>query len=160
MLVLILSSLEDVHARAVMEALLERGATAELLDLAEFPAKLALSMEFADGGHRFVLKREGGGQLDLSTIGAVWWRRPQPFGLEAAIKDPAHRRFAVSEAATAFQGLYQSLDAFWINDPGRDAAAHHKPWQLALAQQIGLEIPVTLMTNDPKEARDFWRRHE
>jgi glutathione synthase/RimK-type ligase-like ATP-grasp enzyme len=160
MAVLIFSSLEDVHARAVMEALLERGAAAELLDLAEFPAKLALSMEFKEGGRRFVLKREGGGQLDFSTIDAVWWRRPQPFGLAASLTDQAHRRFAMSEAATAFQGLYQSLDAFWVNDPGRDAAAHHKPWQLALAQQIGLEIPVTLMTNDPAEARDFWQRHE
>ena len=160
MTVLIISSLEDLHARAVMEAILERGAAVELLDLAEFPAKLALSMEFDAGAHRFLLKREGGGQLDLSTVGSVWWRRPQPYGLAAAITDPANRRFAMSEAATAFQGLYQSLDAFWVNDPNRDAAAHHKPWQLTLAQQIGLQIPPTLMTNDPEEARDFWRRHD
>ena len=71
----------------------------------------------------------------------------------------AHRRFAYSEAATALDGLYQSLDAFWINDPRKDAAANHKPWQLAIAQQIGLAIPPTLMTNDPEEARDFWMRH-
>jgi len=74
--------------------------------------------------------------------------------------DPAHRRFAVSEAATAFQGLYQSMDALWVNDPFRDAAAAHKPFQLSLAQRIGLEIPPTLMTNDPDAARAFWERHD
>lgn len=160
MTVMILSSLEDPHARAVMEALRSRDVGVELLDLSEFPTRLTLSMAFADGAHRFVLSRAGGGRLDLSTISAVWWRRPQPFGLTAALTDPAQRRFAISEAATAFDGLYQALDAFWVNDPVRDRAAHHKPWQLALAQQIGLAIPTTLMTNDPEEARDFWGRHE
>jgi glutathione synthase/RimK-type ligase-like ATP-grasp enzyme len=158
--VLIISSLEDVHARAVMEALSARGAAVELLDLAEFPTRLALAMAFEDGERRFVLRREGGGRLDLSSVSAVWWRRPQPFDLPATVTDPAHRRFAISEAETAFAGLYNSLDAFWINDPRRDAAAHHKPWQLAVAQEIGLAIPATLMTNDPEEARDFWRRNE
>jgi len=159
MKVLIISSVEDFHARSVMEALREQGASAELLDLSEFPAKLALSMEFEGATRRFLLKRQGGGMLDLSTVGAVWWRRPQGYKVAAGVTDAAHRRFAYSEAATAMDGLYQSLDAFWINDPRRDAAANHKPWQLAIAQQIGLAIPPTLMTNDPEEARDFWARH-
>lgn len=160
MAVMILSSVDDPHAHAVMAALASRDVGVELVDLSEFPTRLALSMAFENGSHRFVLSRSGGGQIDFSTIHAVWWRRPQPFRLPAAITDPAHRRFAISEAATAFAGLYQSLDAFWVNDPVRDQAAHDKPWQLALAQQIGLAIPTTLMTNDPEEARDFWRRHE
>lgn len=160
MTVMILSSFEDPHSHAVMEALRERDVKVELLDLSEFPTRLALSMAFEDGARRLVLNRLGGGRLDLSTIGAVWWRRPQPFQLPESMKDPVHRRFAMSEASTAFSGLYQSLDAFWVNDPVRDEAAHHKPWQLALAQQIGLAIPTTLMTSDPEEARDFWRRHE
>jgi glutathione synthase/RimK-type ligase-like ATP-grasp enzyme len=49
---------------------------------------------------------------------------------------------------------------FWVNDPARDAVAAHKPYQLALAQKIGLEIPPTLMTNDVAEARAFFRQHE
>jgi len=160
MAVMLLSSLEDPHARAVMEALRSRDVVVELLDLSDFPTRVALSMAFEDGAHRFVLSRVGGGRLDLSTISAVWWRRPQPFRLPGTMSDPVHRRFALSEAATAFSGLYQALEAHWVNDPVRDEAAHHKPWQLALAQQIGLPIPTTLMTNDPEEARDFWRRHE
>ena len=60
----------------------------------------------------------------------------------------------------AISTLYQAMDAFWINEPARDAVASHKPYQLALAQQIGLDVPPTLMTNDVEEASAFWRRHE
>lgn len=62
----------------------------------------------------------------------------------------------MSEAATAFQGMWQSTRALWVNNIQRDAAASHKPYQLAVAKEIGLRIPETLITNDPEEARDFW----
>jgi hypothetical protein len=157
---MILSSYEDPHAHAVIEGLRARGVGIELLDLSDFPTRLALSMAFGKGERRFALRRKGGGCLDLATIGSVWWRRPQPFRLPQTLRDPAHRRFVISESSTALFGLYQALDCFWVNDPARDEAAHHKPWQLALAQQIGMAIPVTLMTNDPEEAKRFWQQHE
>ena len=161
--IMIVSGMQDVHAQAVMSALAERGdAEAELLDLSEFPMKLSLSMAFEDGCRRFALRRHGenGGTFDLSEIGAVWWRRPQPYSLPDAMTDTAQQRFALSEAETAFHGLYQSLDAFWVNPPLRDIAASRKPWQLFLAQEIGLDTPPTLMTSDPDDARAFWKRHE
>ncbi|MGB6743622.1 MAG: hypothetical protein WBE38_08185 [Terracidiphilus sp.] len=157
--VMIVSTVGDPHARAVMAALQAQGAAVELLDLSDFPSQLALTMAFEDGARRFRLSRTGGGTLDLDSISAVWWRRPQGFGVPDSLADPAHRRYALSEAATAFDGLYQSMNALWINEPARDLAAGHKPYQLALAQQLGLSIPVTLMTNDPEEAREFWQRY-
>jgi glutathione synthase/RimK-type ligase-like ATP-grasp enzyme len=147
----------DLHARAVMTALAGHDKPVELLDLAEYPGKLTLTMAFEQGTRRFRLKRPGQGELDLDSVRAVWWRRPSPFGLPPSLRDPAHRRLAISEATTAFQGLYESMDARWINAPARDAAASHKSFQLALAQRLGLEIPRTLITNDPDEARAFWR---
>lgn len=156
MTILIVSNLSDGHARAVMTALGTHGRRVELLDLSEFPQRLALSMAFHDGTRSFHLERHGYGRLDLGELRAVWWRRPQPFSLPVSVANPAHRRVALSETSTAFQGLYQSMDAFWINAPVRDSAAGHKPWQLALAQEVGLEIPETLMTNDPEQARAFW----
>jgi hypothetical protein len=75
MTVLILSEASDIHAQAVMEALGQRGSQVELLDLAEFPTRLALSMEFRKNNRRFELTRRSGGSLDLSSIKSVWWRR-------------------------------------------------------------------------------------
>jgi glutathione synthase/RimK-type ligase-like ATP-grasp enzyme len=158
--VMIVSTVGDAHARAVMAALHAQGTAVELLDLTDFPSQLALTMAFESGRRRFRMSRAGGGTLDLDSITAVWWRRPQGFGLPGSLTDPAHRQYALSEAATAFDGLYQSMNALWVNEPARDVVAGHKPYQLALAQQLGFSIPVTLMTNNPDEARDFWQRHK
>jgi len=129
----------------------------ELLDLTDYPGKLTLTLAFEGGERRFQLRRPGEGQLDLDAVRAVWWRRPGAFGLPETVRDQTHRRLALSETATAFHGLFAAMDARWINPPALDASAGHKPYQLALAQSLGLEIPQTMMTSDPEEAREFWR---
>jgi glutathione synthase/RimK-type ligase-like ATP-grasp enzyme len=157
MTVLIVSSLADPHTQAVIAALGERAAQVEVLDLADYPGKLTLTLAFTGGKRRFVLRRPGLGELDLEEVRAVWWRRPSAFVLPETLRDPAHRRLAISEASTAFHGAYESMNALWINRPALDASACHKPYQLALAQTLGLEIPQTVMTSDPEEARELWR---
>src|SRR6202167_3230778 len=47
--VLIVSSLTDGHARAVIAELDKLGARVELLDLADYPGKLTLTLAFGDG---------------------------------------------------------------------------------------------------------------
>src|ERR1700722_972265 len=128
MTIMIVSFVEDVHALAVMRELSVLGASVELLDLSDFPLRQTLSMTFKDRSRQFILKRDGGAELDLAEVSAVWWRRPQAFELPKAMTDTGHRRFVVSEGTTALQGLYRAIDAFWVNEPSRDAAAHHKPW--------------------------------
>lgn len=157
MTVLVVSSFADPHARTVIAELAKLGAEVELLDLADYPGKLTLTLAFAGAERRFELKRPGEGELDLDLIRAVWWRRPGAFGLPDALRDPAHRRLALTEANAAFHGLFAAINALWINPPTLDFVASYKPYQLALAQGLGLEIPQTVMTSDPEEARDFWR---
>ena len=159
-MILVISAPEDPHALAVLAELGRLGRPARLVNLADFPLRMSLTARFDNNGaHHFALGFAGGERVALDEVSAVWWRRPQPFGLPAALGEAAHRQFAVSEAATAFQGTWQSTEALWINDPVRDAAAAHKPWQLKLAKEAGLSLPETLITNDPAEARDFWRRY-
>ena len=136
MTVLILSEIQDVHAQAVMAALAAQGARAELVDLSEFPTRLALSMAFEGGKRQFLLRRRGGGVLDLDAVRAVWWRRPQSFRPPSGM-DQTKQRFALSEATTAFDGLYQALDAFWINEPARDAVPRTSPTSLRSLRRSG-----------------------
>src|ERR1700755_2443716 len=104
MTVLILSSVTDVHAHAVMTELAAHGAAAEVVDLGEFPTRLSVSMTYRGGSRQFRMRRADGAEHYLAPVPAVWWRRPQPFRLPADIKDTNAQRFALSEAATAFQG--------------------------------------------------------
>ena len=157
MCILVVSTVADTHACAVIDTLARQGEQVELLDLADYPSKLTLTLAYANGDRRFRLSRPGEGQLDLACVRSVWWRRPSAFALPDALRDPGHRKLALSEASTAFSGLYEAMHALWINQPSRNAAASHKPFQLALAQELGLEIPDTVMTSDPEEARTFWR---
>jgi hypothetical protein len=135
------------------------GIRVELLDQSRFPTELALSMRFSGRERHFALGTRGASAVDMREVGAIWWRRPQPFGVPPEIRDEAPKRFMQSESIAAFHRMYQSLEAFWMNRPDHDARASHKPWQLSVAQESGLEIPCTLITSDPDAARAFWREH-
>jgi glutathione synthase/RimK-type ligase-like ATP-grasp enzyme len=93
--------------------------------------------------------------LDLSEFGAVWWRRPQQPEVSNDITDLTNRQFATNECAEALGGLWHALDAFWVNDPAKDHVAHRKVMQLRRAQECGLQLPHTLITNDPVQAKIF-----
>jgi glutathione synthase/RimK-type ligase-like ATP-grasp enzyme len=98
--------------------------------------------------------------LELADCHVVWWRRPQPYAIDPAILDPQNRNFAMVEAHSAFSGLWLTLEAFWINHPTRDDEAARKVYQLKIAQQVGLRIPETRITNNVEEARQFIARQD
>lgn len=155
-MILIISSAADEHAAAVLKQLSRQGANAVLLDLSQFPQSMDLSMQYDPLDHRnFLLGLPDQMKLKLAECGAIWWRRPQPFVLHPSITREAYRTFALNECHEAFLGLWQSLDAFWINDPTRDTMAQRKAYQLRVAQEIGLCIPRTLISNDPVAVREF-----
>ena len=93
--------------------------------------------------------------IRLDAVDAVWWRRPQTFGLDDRVTRSSHRSFALNEAYEAFAGLWQALNVFWINHPTRDEIAARKALQLRVASDVGLETPATLITNNPADARAF-----
>ncbi len=156
-MILIISANEDIHAQAVMREMAQRGQfRVRMLNLSEFPMRISMNMRLDNNGHNDFELRFPDRTVRMDEVKAVWWRRPQPFGIPPEVKDPAVRHFAMSEAATALQGMWQSSRALWVNNIVRDAAAAHKPWQLTLAKKMGLRVPETLITNDPAEAREFW----
>ena len=153
-MILIISADEDVHAQAVQSKLKILGEQAIILDLREFPSKSNLSIEPGNPqGKRVWHYRDS--KIDLRKVKAVWWRRPQAYGIDNSITDPASNNFVLHECEELIQGLWLSLDAFWINIPSKDERAARKLWQLDVAQRSGLQTPRTLITNDPEDAKEF-----
>lgn len=160
----IVSHDDDVHAAAVRVELHRLGADCRMLDTSRIPMGAAVALQYAPAtessdsawaGLWLDEDDQDGSSFDLRRLGAVWWRRPQPYKLSSEVASPRDRLFAAGECDAAVSGLWACLDAEWVNLPDADAAATRKPWQLKLALQEGLRIPRTCMTNDPDVARAF-----
>ncbi|SBW17507.1 hypothetical protein FDG2_0249 [Candidatus Protofrankia californiensis] len=60
------------------------------------------------------------------------------------------------QANYGFGGVLAALSGcLYVNHPQRIADADVKPAQLAVAADVGFNVPETLITNDPDEARRF-----
>jgi len=153
--VLALAPPTDDHAQAVAKEIERRGGDIELIDVAAFPADVELVIRYDCCAARSFNLVIHGRTLALDGAISAWWRRPGGPVISQSIVRPSHRAFAANEADQAIGGLWHALDVFWVNDPKRDEVAHRKPLQLRVAQDVGLTIPDTLITNDPAEARRF-----
>jgi glutathione synthase/RimK-type ligase-like ATP-grasp enzyme len=153
--IVVVSHEGDEHAPPVLRALRRRRAEAVVVDLADFPRRADLALRFG-GRSAGAEVRTPSGRVRAGAITAVWWRRPQPFDVGRGLRY-ADAAFAFRQVKEAMAGFAASLDATWVNDPWREAAADHKPFQLSRAMRSGLAVPPTLVTNDPARARAFVR---
>jgi glutathione synthase/RimK-type ligase-like ATP-grasp enzyme len=154
-LILIISSQSDDHARAVLADLAQIGVDAALFDLSSFPNLTHLTMFYEKSKRDFNILMPDQVKLHLEDCKVIWWRRPQQFIFHSDITKDSYYRFAYNESYEAFSGLWQALDAFWINHPTLNEVASHKTYHLHVAQKVGFNIPTTLITNDPEQARSF-----
>jgi hypothetical protein len=130
-----------------------------VVDTAWFPQQLTVAAGTEGDRMRIRLHHPSRNEIDLSRVGAVWYRRIRPFVLHPEIVDEAGRLFAWSECHEAMAGIWYTLPCYWMNPPLGDEVAQRKIHQLRLAQQIGLAVPVTMITNDPAQAKLFVGDH-
>jgi len=157
-MILVVSTPQDTHAACVLEHLRQMQVPAVLLDLSRLAGGTRLVVDVGDGAFSPHLRLDSGAEVDLGSVGAIWWRRPQPVAVPASVGRPSHRAFAHQENVEALAGLWQALDVYWMNHPTRDEVAGRKLNQLRVAQSVGLRIPRTCITNDPARARAFIER--
>lgn len=156
MSILVVSHPGDDHLEPVVGALKRLGHEPVVLDLAGYPMHTALALSYGDGaGDPLWLELPDGRMVDLSRCRSAWWRRPLAFTVDPAVTDPGTSAWAYNECHEAVSGLWSALDATWVSPPQATEAAMMKSWQLRVAAAMGLEIPRTLITNSPREARAF-----
>lgn len=154
-MILIISHLADEHATRVLGHLGRGGANTLLFDTSRYPREIRLDIDHRAGASPALFVVVDGVRHDLAAVRSVWWRRPQPFGLDEAMSDGDDRSFAYGECHAAIMGLWSCLDAHWVNNPERDEVAARKAYQLKVAAGLGLRVPRTLVTNDPERAAAF-----
>ena len=155
-MILVVSFPDNEHVEEVRRHLTRPHA---VVDMAWFPQQLTLAAEAQDDRFRMRLDHPSFGRIDLSEVGAVWYRRIRPFEPHPEITDETGRLFAWSESQEAMLGVWYTLPCFWMNPPLGDEVAQRKVHQLRLAQLVGLSVPDTMVTNDPGEAERFIETH-
>ncbi|HXT22824.1 MAG TPA: glutathione synthase, partial [Thermoanaerobaculia bacterium] len=158
-MILVCGGLLDGVTELVCARLDACGYTWHLLDLARFPT-----------GYRLAWRPTGAGAeghiagpdwtVDLADLSGVYvrflgpeGRLPQP---DASPEDGVALR---AEADACLNALFEDLRCPVVNRVGGGMSNNSKPYQALLLQRAGLEVPPTLVTNDPAAVRAFQDEH-
>lgn len=166
MTVLIVTHSQDNDAVDRVAAAVEaRGVRARRFDTDRFPTETTISIldEPGVGDSRprgWIVGPQG--ELALEEISAVYYRRSQVGGRIPADLDPQLRAPSIEESRRVVHGLMAMLQAggvFVLDRLEVVRRAQLKSLQLALARRVGLEVPRTLVSNDPTAVRAFAARN-
>lgn len=154
MSVLVITRSDDNAATArVIEALRRLGGEAIRFDTDLYPQHTRLSSAVSPSGSQRVLITPEG-RFPLEEVHALYYRR-----FSAGNRLPAElgdlREPSLTESRRTVYGTIASLDVFQLDSLRSVRHCDHKELQLERARAHGLEIPRTLFTNDPAEARRF-----
>jgi glutathione synthase/RimK-type ligase-like ATP-grasp enzyme len=158
--ILALGSQEDLHLKRVCEELTERGTPYSVICTKEFPIRdvgtLCFKKGLFDGSYR-----TDGSRISLNDVSVVWYRRLSPPVLSGSISGQEERGFGMGESRAFLEGLWGVLsNRAWMNPYDRTIVAKAKPYQLRVAQKVGLDIPRTLITNDLDTVQTFFDEAE
>jgi MvdC family ATP-grasp ribosomal peptide maturase len=138
----------------VAQALSKRGIQTFRLDTDKFPQTVQLQASFQKLGNHHKLVY-GENSINSQQVKAVWMRRI--WHPELSELSPQFQGACIRESLATLEGFWDSLKgACWVDDLQRIRAGENKLYQLRVAQEVGLIIPQTLVTNNAHDAREFF----
>ncbi|MFL0358866.1 RimK family alpha-L-glutamate ligase [Curtobacterium flaccumfaciens] len=142
MTALIVGNTTDEHVAAVTELL----PTALVIDATTVDRR-AVSVEEHE-------VRVGGRTIDVRAGTRGWLRRLAPGEWRSQVR--AESLEAAEKAATlsVLTSIIRSLPVQWLTPIDAAAAAENKPHVYANARRIGVQVPQTIVTNDPQRVRE------
>ncbi len=155
--ILVLGNAEDAHAAHIKQALTKAGATVDYLDTALFPTQLQMFWrpDTEMGGLILPGKR----RLNFPDIKSVFWRQLSGIYIPD-LPDSEQKRIAFNDSMSTLRSLMQACPCRWVNSWQAYEFHKEKPLQLRAVKQIGVNIPATLISNDPKEIIEFAKSQE
>jgi glutathione synthase/RimK-type ligase-like ATP-grasp enzyme len=157
--IMVLSGSGDRHAIAVEALLKDAGHGVVWFDYGTLPQRAEMVFSTSSGGRSTRrLLRMGATTIDLSTVTAIWMRRP---GTVISSHPKKLEIYPKAETTQYVLGLLDSLGCPWFPAaPTILRIADRKIEQLSRAQALGFQVPATLVTNSPREFLAFFNAHE
>lgn len=156
--IVIVTQLDDPHTDEMILMLREIGHEPVRLNTDDIPLNTAMSfgLGYDPSTWQGAIRIQTNGRvIDVDAIRSVWWRRPSEFRLPTTLSE-REQAFARLEIEHALSSLWASLDCYWMSYPANIRQASWKGEQLQRAAQLGFEVPRTLITTEPHEARAFY----
>ncbi len=151
-MLLILSSDKDLTADFLIVELLRRKLPYFRINTEEL-ASASYTFSLGSGPCRKELT-VGPRTLDIQEVAAVWYRRaihPIPDQTHS----PAERSFVAGELRHLATGMMLNSKVTWVNPIDKVFIAEHKLYQLQIAQQLGFQVPRTIVSGNLSTLRDF-----
>jgi hypothetical protein len=152
--ILIVTDDFDPHADIMIVMLRQMGHFPIRLHPADFPKNSHLSFTLTDRNWNGTIQTRGK-LIDLDEICSIWWRKPTSYKLPEGLTEE-EEKFLLNELQHTLQGLWVSLQCYWMSFPFNIRLASYKLGQLKRASQLGFKVPRTLITTDPDSAKDFY----
>lgn len=138
----------------VTSAIEARGDRAFRLDTDLFPTDVQLSAAI-DGETQSMQLTSATDSVLMSEVTAIWHRRIRVAKAIPESMDAQMRQASVHESRQTLFGALAAESTFVLDPVARIRHGEHKQLQLRVARDAGLDVPRTLMSNDPKAVRDF-----
>lgn len=158
----IVSFRDDLHALLVQKELTEaRGAACDIFEINSISAGDALNCWITNESTRCSLSNSAGEACYPGDYDLIWLRRTNLPQLQTEFMgDKQHVEITNVDSPTALLGgLFVNFDGVWVNHPRSIHHANNKLFQLHCAQEVGLRIPETLISQDPDTIRQFSDEH-
>jgi glutathione synthase/RimK-type ligase-like ATP-grasp enzyme len=158
--VLIPTILQDVHAAAAAVALERMGHRPIRWFCSDVPQLSAASLRLNCNGLESLLFHDYFGALALDEVDVFWNRRlGDPVVTHPLVE--ADKNVAASESRRFVKGVLATVSqrVFSVNGYHQARMAEDKFTQLAVARELGLHVPQTLISNDPAQIRSFFAEH-
>ncbi|MBV6623877.1 MAG: MvdD family ATP-grasp ribosomal peptide maturase [Rivularia sp. (in: Bacteria)] len=155
MTILIITHSQDNESiSSVMAAIEARGEKAFRFDTDKFPTQTRLDISYSNGSRNIIIANEQQ-KLNLKEVSSVWYRRIAigakiPYSMNKQL-----RQASIQESRTTIAGMIASIEAFHLDKVVNIRLAENKQLQLQVAEEIGLKIPRTLITNNPETVKQF-----
>lgn len=157
--ILIVSIKDDLHALWVAKQARRRGAGCAVVESNNMIESGGLSWSPESLGSWLVCR--DGKRIDPATYDLIWWRRSAyPQRPTQSVEGAEEQKLATSEWRQALLGvLLTGFRGVWVNHPDVVPRAENKLVQLDIAAKLGLDLPETLVSQDPETVARFVGRH-
>lgn len=152
--VLLVTEKDDLSADLLTVSFQKRNITPLRFNAEDFPYSALLSWQ---SSRSLNLIPCAGEAFPAGQIRSVWYRRSSRADLPKHLSKGPVRDFIQAESSAFLEGLWETMDVFWMNKPSRVRQAENKLVQLELASALGMTIPRTIITNNPQTVRQFFR---